>query len=172
MADFAHRMIGAARLRAATYEEVEADTGATGQALSIVVISSIATGFGLSRTSTIASLVVGAVFAMLGWVIWAALTYLIGTKVLPEPQTKSDIGELLRTTGFAATPGIFHLLNRLPATGGIVAFLVSLWVVAAMIVAVRQALDYKSTVRAVGVCLIGFLIYLTILVFMSNLTAL
>jgi hypothetical protein len=171
MADFAQRMIGAARLQPAIYEEVEADKRATGQALTIVILSSIATGLGLAHTSNIVSLIAGALAALLGWVIWAAFTYVIGTKLLPEPQTRSDMGELLRTTGFASTPGIFHLLNRLPAMGNIVSLLVSLWMLVAMVIAVRQALDYKSTVRAVGVCLIGWLAYLFIAALLSNIPA-
>jgi hypothetical protein len=168
MANFAQRVVGAAGLRAATYEEVEADTTATGQALAIVVISSLATGLGLARTSNIVSLIVGAVAALLGWVIWATFTYVIGTKLLPEPQTKSDIGELLRTTGFANTPGIFHLLNRLPETQNVISYVVSAWILVAMVIAVRQALDYKSTARAIAVCLIGFMINVTILFVLSN----
>ncbi len=155
-------MIGAAGLRAATYEEVEGDTAATGQALVVVVLSSAATGLGLSRTSSLASLLAGAIAALFGWVVWAAFTYLIGTRLLPEPQTRADIGELLRTTGFAATPGIFHLLNRLPGTGDVLSLLVSLWMLIAMILAVRQALDYRSTGRAVGVCFIGWVAYVLI----------
>src|SRR6185295_15446801 len=91
MADFAHRMLGAARLQPATYEEVETDRKATGQAVAIVVISSVATSLGLTRTSSIGSLIAGAIAALLGWVIWAAFTYVIGAKLLREPQTKSDM---------------------------------------------------------------------------------
>jgi len=31
------------------------------------------------------------------------------------------------------------------------------WMLVAMIIAVRQALDYQSTLRAVGVCIIGWI---------------
>ena len=137
-----------------------------------MVISSVATGLGVSRTSSVPSLIAGALAALLGWFIWAGLTYLIGTKILPEPQTKSDVGELMRTTGFASAPAIFHLSARLPLIGGFASFAVSVWMLVAMVIAVRQALDYKSTGRAVGVCLIGWLVYIAVAAFMGNLSEL
>ena len=172
MANFTQRVIGALKLQVPIYEEVEADKGATGQALAIVVISSIATGLGVSRTSSLAALTFGALAALLGWFIWAGLTYLIGARMLPEPQTQSDVGELLRTTGFASSPAIFHLLARLPLIGVYVSFAVSVWMLVAMVIAVRQALDYKGTGRAVGVCLIGWLIYVAAAAFLGNLSEL
>ena len=109
MANFAQRVIGALKLQVPVFEEVEADKSATRQALAVVVISSAATGLGVSHTSSIAALVAGALAALLGWFVWAGLTYLIGVKLLPEPQTQSDVGELMRTTGFASAPALFHL---------------------------------------------------------------
>jgi hypothetical protein len=172
MANFTQRVIGALKLQVPIYEEVEADKSATGQALAIVVISSVATGLGVSRTSSLAALAFGALAALLGWFIWAGLTYLIGARILPEPQTQSDVGELLRTTGFASSPAIFHLLARLPLIGLYVSFAVSVWMLVAMVIAVRQALDYKGTGRAIGVCLIGWLIYVAAAAFLGNLSEL
>jgi Yip1 domain len=172
MLDFTQRIIGALKLQTSVYEEVEADTHATKQALAVVVLSSVATGIGVSHASSLLALTAGALAALFGWLIWAGLTSFIGTKLLPEPQTKSDLGELLRTTGFASAPALFHLLARLPLIGGVVSFLVSVWMLVAMIIAVRQALDYKSTGRAVGVCLIGWLVYVVLAVFLSNLSSL
>jgi hypothetical protein len=172
MANFMRRVIGALKLQVPIYEEVEADKGATGQALAIVVLSSVATGLGVSRTSSFAALTAGALAALLGWFIWAGLTYLIGARILPEPQTQSDVGELMRTTGFASAPALFHLLNRLPLIGVYLSFAASVWMLVAMVIAVRQALDYKSTARAVGVCLFGFLVYVTMAALLSNLSEL
>jgi Yip1-like protein len=172
MLNFPQRMIGALKLQPAVYEEVEADKSATTQALAVVVISSIATGIGVSRTSSISSLIFGAVAALLGWFIWAALTYLIGAKLMPEPQTSADVGELMRTTGFASAPAVFHLVARLPLIGAIVSLAVSVWMLVAMVIAVRQALDYKSTFRAAGVCVIGWLVYVAIAAFLGNLSSL
>jgi hypothetical protein len=151
-------MIQAAKLDVALYEEVEADKGAMGQAMAVVILSSVAAGVGAIGTTGIKGLFFGAIVALLGWFIWAFMTYFIGTRLLPEPQTKADYGELLRTIGFSSSPGVLRVLGIIPLLGAIVNFIVGIWMLVAMVVAVRQALDYKSTWRAVGVCLIGWIV--------------
>ena len=163
MASMTERMIGAAKLDAQTYEEVEADQTATGQAMAVVVISSFAAGIGTLGSGGIRGLALGAIAALIGWFVWAGVTYLIGVKLMPEPQTQSDMGELLRTIGFSASPGVLRIAGVIPFLGGFIAFGVSVWMLVAMVVAVRQALDYKSTGRAIGVCVIGFLIQWVVL---------
>lgn len=163
MASFTERMIGAARLDAATYNEVEADETATSQAMLVVVLSSVAAGIGAGGVGVM-GLLLGTVLALLGWGAWAFVAYFIGTKFLAEPQTQADWGQLLRTLGFASTPGVLRVLGIVPALGGVISFAASLWMLAAMVVAVREALDYESTGRAVAVCLIGFVVYLAIAV--------
>ena len=155
MASFSERMIGAAKLDVQTYEEVEADTTAMGQSMGVVVLSSVAAGIGSG--AGIVGLVVGSLAAMIGWFVWAFVTYLIGTKMLPEPQTEADVGQLLRTTGFSASPGLLRAFGVIPGLGMLAVGVANIWMLASMVVAVRQALDYKSTGRAVGVCLIGWL---------------
>ena len=93
----------------------------------------------------------------------AYITYFIGVKILPEPQTKADHGELLRTIGFSSSPGLLRILAIIPGIGGIIFMITSVWMLVAMVIAVRQALDYKSTLRAVGVCMIGWVIQAIIL---------
>ena len=167
MASFVERVIGAAKLDAQTYEEVEADKGAIGQALTVVVLSSIAGGIGAAAgqgeatgTAMVILAVVYTIIDLIGWFIWAFLTFLIGTKLMPEPQTQSDMGELLRTTGFSAAPGMLKVLGVIPFVGVVVRIVVYVWMLAAFVVAVRQALDYQSTGRAVVVCLIGWVVQL------------
>ncbi len=164
VATFGERLVGAARLDPRTYEEVEGDEHATGQALAVVVLAGVAGGVGSIRLGTMGAggLILGAVGALVGWVAWAALTYLIGTRLLPESGTRSDIGELLRTLGFAAAPGLLRVFAVLPGLGRPVFLVAQVWMLATMIVAVRQALDYRSTARAVGVCLVGWVLSLVI----------
>ena len=168
MADFKDRIIRAAKLDANLYEEVEADTTAMGQAMGVVVLSSVAAGIGTIARGGLAGIFVGTVAALIGWYLWAYLTYFIGTKWLPEPQTKADLGELLRTIGFSSSPGLIRVLGIIPGLGGIVFLAASIWMFAAMVIAVRQALDYKSTGRAVGVCVIGWIIQILILVLLFS----
>ena len=162
MTSFKNRIIRAAKLDVNLYEEVEADRGALGQAMVVVVISSIAAGVGSITRVGLGGIFVGTIIALIGWYVWAYLTYFIGTKFLPEPQTEADIGELLRTIGFSSSPGLIRVFGIIPGLGAIVFFVASVWMLVAMVIAVRQALDYKSTLRAVGVCAIGFIVQLLI----------
>ena len=116
MATLLERAIGAARLDPATYEDVEADPSALTQAMTVVVIAAVASGLGSGAASggRGIGLVGGIIGALIGWFVWAVLTWLIGTKLLPEPETKSDLGELLRTIGFAAAPGVAGILGFIP----------------------------------------------------------
>ena len=158
MASFAERMIGAAKLNVQTYEEVEADTSALGQAMAVVILSSLAAGVSFSGRLQPVSLLAGTVAAVIAWFLWAGLAYLVGTRFLPTPQTRADWGQLLRTTGFAASPGILRFLGFIPGLGWVINLVAALWMLAAFVVAVRQALDYTSTLRALGVCLIGWFV--------------
>ena len=158
MSSFTARMVGAARLSVSTYEEVEADTTATRQAMGVVILSSLAAGIGSIATGGFWAIVTGTLTALIGWYVWAYLTYFIGTRFLSEPQTEADVGQLLRTIGFSASPGLLRILGLIPGFYAPIFFVVSLWMLVAMVIAVRQALDYTSTVRAVAVCLIGWVI--------------
>jgi hypothetical protein len=158
MTSFIQRVIGAAKLDVHIYEEVEADTTAMPQAMGVVALSSAAAGIGAIGQESNLGLFGGLLAALLGWALWAGLTYFIGTRILPTSQTHADWGELLRTTGFAAAPGVLRILGIVPGLTGIVFFAAVVWMLAAFVVAVRQALDYTSTGRAVGVCLIGWLV--------------
>ena len=129
-----------------------------GQAMAVVVLSSVAAGIGTVGTTGIKGLVLGTIVALAGWFIWAFLTYYIGTRLLSEPQTKADYGELLRTIGFSSSPGVLRVFGIIPMLGNILNFICGIWMLVAMVIAVRQALDYKSTWRAVGVCLIGWIV--------------
>ena len=158
MSSFNDRLIGAAKLDVKIYEEVEADRGALNQAMSVVILSSVAAGVGIIGTAGFKGVFMGAVVALTAWFVWAYLTYIIGTKILPEPQTKADFGELLRTIGFSSSPGIIRILCIIPGLDRIIFAVAGIWMLIAMIVAIKQALDYQSTWRAVGVCVIGWII--------------
>ena len=168
MNSFKNRIIRAAMLDVNLYEEVEADKGAMGQAMGIVVLSSIAAGVGLIERGGFSGIFAGTIASLFGWYVWAYLTYFIGTKFLPEPQTKADHGELLRTIGFSSSPGLIRVLGIIPGLGVVVSFTASIWMLVAMVIAVRQALDYNSTLRAVGVCVIGWVIQILILMLLFS----
>ncbi len=168
MNNFLDRMVRAAKLDVNLYEEVEADSGSMRQAMGVVVLSSIAAGIGSIATSGLSGIFMGTIAALVGWYIWAYLTYFIGTKFLPEPQTSADLGELLRTIGFSSSPGLIRILGIIPGLGWVVFLVASIWMLVAMVIAVRQALDYESTLRAVGVCVIGWIIQTIIFVLLFS----
>ena len=157
------RMIRASRLDVHIFEEVEANTSATRQALLVVALVALATGIAsVGKTGPI-GLFVGVVLAIVGWALWAWIVHLIGTKIMPSHSTHADWGQLARTLGFAQSPGIFRVLGLVPVIGSIIFTVASIWMLVAMVVAVRQALDYTSTWRAIAVVLIGFIPYLLLM---------
>jgi hypothetical protein len=152
------------------YEEVEADRRATGQAVLTVVLSSLAAGAGGALSGGWYGVVLNSIVALVGWVVWAFLSFLIGTKLLPEAGTRSDMGELIRCTGFSSAPGLMQIFGLIPGTGGYVRLAIAIWMLAAFVIAVRQALDFTSTLRALGVCVIGWVVLmsLNVLVFLAT----
>jgi hypothetical protein len=158
--NYVMRLIGAAALDVAIYEEVEADQGATAQALSVVLLSSVAAGIGARGLGggSLQSIVFISILALILWAAWALVTFEIGARIMPEPQTRADVGQLLRTIGFATTPGLLRVLGVITPMAIPVFAITAVWMLAAMIVAVRQALDYKHTSRAIAVCVLGWLL--------------
>ncbi len=166
--NFFRRLIGAALLDSATYEEVEADPSATAQALTVVVLSSVAAAIGAKGmnggAATLAFFATASVMALLAWATWALLTFEIGARLLPARETHADPGELLRTLGFAAAPGLIQVLAVFPEAQRPIFAIAIVWTLAASVVAVRQALDYQSTGRALAVCGLGAVLAISIAV--------
>ena len=160
---FVNRIIRACKLDVSLYEEVESDQSATFQAALVVILSSLAAGIGAISLGSY-NFIMPAIISLISWYIWAYLIYLIGAKLFPEPSTKTDHGELLRTTGFSSAPGLIRVFGFTPELMTVVFIGSGMWMLVAMIIAVRQALDYQSTWRAVGVVVIGFLVQAFILI--------
>ena len=152
-------MVGAARLDSHTYEDVERDSGATLQALAIVVMVTIASLVGElfsgEEIDLVRSVVSGVILGIIGWALWALVTYVIGAFLCRTHDTEANWGQLARCTGFAQTPGLFNALSFIPGVGGLIVLVAFIWSVAAMVVGVRQALDYTSTLRALFVVIVS-----------------
>ncbi len=158
-----NRIFRAVKLDIHLYEEVEADKSAMRQAMLVVILSGIAAGIGSISKGGALGVALGTVMGLAGWYIWAFIIFFIGTKLLPEPQTKSNVGELLRTIGFASAPGLIRVFGVFPGVEKLVFPVATVWMLAAMVIAVRQALDYQGAVRAVIVCIIGLFVQIAIL---------
>jgi hypothetical protein len=171
MASFTERMMGAAQCDVATYEEVEHDKNALGQSAVVVILSSLAAGIGtLNNGGGVGMLLGSTIGSMLSWTVWALTTYLVGTKLLPEPSTQADLGQLLRTTGFAAAPGVLRIFGIIPLLSVPINVITAIWMLFTMIIAVRQALDYSTTRRAVGVVIIGWILFIILGAMMMMMT--
>ncbi|MDP8216785.1 MAG: YIP1 family protein [Candidatus Kaelpia imicola] len=160
------RMIRAAKLDSNLYEEVEHDKTSLSQAMLVVLLSSIAAGIGAMSIKGGINLIAVAAAALIGWAVWASIVYFIGVKLLPTPQTESNVGELLRTIGFSSSPGLIRILGIIPGLFNVVSLIAQIWMLIAMVIAVRQALDYESTGRAILVCIIGWFIQAALLMFL------
>ena len=146
------RMRGAAMFDVPTYEEVEHDTSATGQAAIVVVLAAVAAGIGNAFRGG-PGIIGGIVASLLGWVAWSGITYFVGTRVFKGTATW---GELARTLGFAQAPGVLMVAAIVPLLGWVVRIAVGLWMLGTGIVAIRQALDI-DTGKAVLTALVGWL---------------
>jgi hypothetical protein len=161
MASLQERVIGVLRLQESTFEEVEADASATPQAAIIVVVGAISGAIGAFVTTPIlgaVGAVVSIILALVGWGIASFILQILGTKVMPGKNTSADVGQVLRTTGFAAAPKLFGILTVVPVLGLLVGLLLGLWSLVAMVIGVKAALDYDDYVKPIVVCLITIVI--------------
>ncbi len=171
MSSFPDRMVRAAKLDVSLYEEVEADDGATLQALLVVVLANVATAIGTWGMSTGGNPLQALVGALVGWALFAASIYLVGAKLMASETTDASVPQLLRTIGFAASPALLNVVGIVPLLGIIVVPITCVWVLAATVIAVRQALDYTSTARAIAVCILGVVVFAIGRMLVSVLTA-
>jgi len=160
---FVNRIIRACKLDVSLYEEVEADEAATLQAALVVVLSSLAAGVGALSLGA-SNFLMAPILSLISWYIWAYLIYFIGVKLFPEVNTKADHGQLLRTIGFSSAPGLIRIFGFTPEIMSLTFIGAGIWMLVAMVIAVRQALDYESTWRAIGVVVIGFLAQAIVLI--------
>jgi hypothetical protein len=164
-------MIRAARLDVALYNEVEADLSATNQALTVVVISAVAAGIGAALGLLIkgqpglavAGLVGAIVTQLIGWLVWSYIMFFVGTRMFHGTAT---YGELLRTLGFAYSPGVLLVLSFIPVLGGIIAFVVAIWRIVAGFIGVREALDL-DTGNTIAVVVVGIIAYIVVLIILG-----
>ena len=165
---YVNRIIRACKLDVNLYEEVEADKSATFQAAGVVVLSSLAAGVGTLSLGT-SNFLMAPLLSLVSWFVWAYVVYFIGVKFFPEPTTEADHGQLLRAIGFSSAPGLIRVFGIFPNLMNIAFIVAAIWMLVAMVIAVRQALDYKSTWRAVGVVVTGFLVQSVVLFIMLKL---
>jgi hypothetical protein len=155
MATLGQRMAGAMQADAKTFQEIEADPTAIGQAVAVIVLAGVASLIGnIFRHGAIYG-VMSLIVTVLLYALWSLVIVLIGTKVMPEPATKADFNEGFRVIGFTASPGVFNILAIIPFLGPLISFAIWIWMVVIAVVAVREVLDYSNTGRAIIVCVLA-----------------
>ena len=168
MASFTERMIGAATLNIQTYEEVEHDQDATGQAAGVVALVAVASAIGSWGTTGTTGVVTAVVGSFVGWLIWSAITLFIGTKVF---DGTADMGEMLRTLGFAQSIGVLKFIGFIPLLGWIASLVAGIWMLVCGVVAVRQALDF-TTGKAIGTVILGWIAMMAVTAVVGGVLAL
>lgn len=163
MASLAERMVGAMKADVKTFQEIEADQSAIGQAVTVIVIAGVAALVGNIFRAGIAVGIMSMCIQLVGYALFSILVVLIGTKLMPEPATKADFQEAFRVIGFAASPGVFNVLAIIPFLGPLISLLIGIWMLVIGVIAVREVLDYTSTGRAIVVCLIAFIVYFVVI---------
>jgi hypothetical protein len=165
MANLTERMVGVMKADVRTFQEIEADSTAMGQAITVIVIAGIAALIGNIFRSGAGGGIMALIVSLIGYAIWSLLVVLIGTKVMPEPATKADFNEAFRVIGFTAAPGVFNVLAIIPFLGPLISFLVWIWTLVIGVIAVREVLDYSNTGRAIIVCVVAMIVWMCILFF-------
>lgn len=158
---FVERMIGAARVDRATYEEVENDPNATMQAAIVVVIAAVLSAIGLIFQGWEGA-VAGLLTALIGWIVSSFFVYIVGTRIIPSSQVSADMGQVLRTLGFAQVPAFLLILSGIPILGIIVSLVVLVWGIITRIVAIQSALE-ASVGRAIGIAIIAAILQAIVL---------
>jgi len=165
------RLIRAAKLDPELYRELDDDPNAMNQAIGVVLISSLAAGVGSTALMGASAIVSGTILGVISWYLWGYLTHYIGTKFFPEPETDAHAGKVLRNIGFSTAPGLLRVFGLITPLYLPLALIVSIWMLMTMVVAVREALNYTSTQRAVTVCVMGFFVQFILILLLSALFA-
>ena len=158
---FTDRMVAAARLDRSAYEEVEHDRGATSQAAIVILVAAVAAAIGQADEGG-NGLVAGLIGGLLAWLVSSAFIYVAGTRIIPSDRVEADLGQVLRTQGFAAVPNLLLFVAAIPLFGGLVALAVGIWYLITRVIAIQAALE-SSLGRAVGIAIIAVILEFIVL---------
>lgn len=166
---FVNRVFRAIKIDIELYEEVQKDKNATVQAGVVVVLSSLAAGVGALQMG-VSNFLLAPMMSLISWYVWAYVIYFVGVKLLGDPKTKSNHGELLRTIGFSSAPGLIRVFGITPDLMTVTFIGSALWMTACMVVAVKSALNYESMWKAFRVVIFAwffqaFFLFLVLVLF-------
>ena len=154
---FLNRVYRSIKIDPDVFDEVQKDKSATLPAAIVVLISSSAAGFGASNLGMM-NFFFAPILSLLSWFIWSYIVYFVGVKLFPDAKTKINQVNVLRAIGFSSAPGIIRALSFNQDLMTVTFIGSAFWMLACMVVAVRQTLNFKSLWKAFGVVIIAWLI--------------
>ena len=166
---FLNRVFRSIKIDPDVYDEVQKDKTATLSAAFVVVISSLAAGIAAKQLGA-SSFIFAPILSLLSWFVWAYIVYFVGVKLFPDPKTKTTHAALLRAIGFSSAPGIIRVFGFTPELMTVTFIGSALWMLACMVVAVRQTLNFKSLWKALGVVIMSWFVQAFLLISILSLT--
>jgi hypothetical protein len=154
---FINRIYRSIKIDPEVFEEVQKDNNATVAAATVVVLSSLAAGIGASHLGRV-NLFLAPGLSLITWFLWAYIVYFVGVKLFPDKKTKTTHAALLRSIGFSSAPGMIRIFGFNENLMAVTFVGSALWMLACMVVAVKQTLNYKSLGKAFGVVVIAWLV--------------
>ena len=139
----------------------------------IIILDGIAGAFAVSSIYKTNIFLTG-VTAVLSWLVWAILIFVIGIKIFPDPGTESNFKKVLVTVGLAHAPGLLRFFAVIPDLVIPIVFFTQFWIFAALVIGIREVLNFKSNFKSFGVVLIAFLIiaFISVSYVVNNLNSL
>ena len=166
---FLNRVFRSIKIDPEVYDEVQKDKTATLSAAFVVVISSLAAGIAAKQLGA-SSFIFAPILSLLSWFVWAYIVYFVGVKLFPDQKTKTTHAALLRAIGFSSAPGIIRVFGFTPELMTVTFIGSALWMLACMVVAVRQTLNFKSLWKALGVVVMSWFVQAFLLISILSLT--
>ena len=166
---FLNRIYRSIKIDPEVFDEVQKDKNATIAAGTVVVLSSLAAGVGASHLGAV-NFFLAPALSLITWFVWAYIVYFVGVKLFPDPRTKTTQAALLRSIGFSSAPGMIRILGFNEDLMSVMFVGSAFWMLACMVVAVKQTLNYKSLWKALGVVIIAWLTQAFMLIIILTLT--
>jgi hypothetical protein len=154
---FLNRIFRSVKIDPEVFNEVQKDKSATMSAAVVVILSSSAAGIGAASLGA-GNFILAPIFSLISWFVWAYIVFFVGVKLFPDPKTKTTQSALLRAIGFSSAPGIIRIFGFNEDLMTVTFIGSAFWMLACMIVAVKETLNYKSLWKSFGVVIISWFV--------------
>ena len=166
---FLNRIYRSVKIDPDVFDEVQKDKNATVSAGIVVVLSSLAAGVGASHLGSV-NFYLAPALSLATWFVWAYIVYFVGVKLFPDLKTKTTQQALLRSIGFSSAPGMIRIFGFNEDLMTVTFIGSAFWMVACMVVAVKQTLNYKSLWKSLGVVIVAWFVQAFVLISIVDIT--